>query len=101
MVKPDQVPLVTLEMEFLLGKGAIKHIPVRLRILHQVLFGTRKSGGLHPILRLLNCTLQTYRFMILTLKLEVSQIQPEYWFVMVVLKDAYFQIEILPIQGSS
>lgn len=42
----------------------------------------------------------TCRFRMITLKLIMSQIQSEDWFVMIDLKDTYFHIEILAEPGS-
>lgn len=54
-----------------------------------------KGGGLHPILDL-HCLIHTYRFKMLSLKLIMSQMQSEDWFVTIDFKNAYFHIEILP-----
>lgn len=68
---------------------------MRLRILQSALFWyPKKDGGLRPVLdlHLLNHTLPIYMFKMLTHKLNMSQIQSEDWFILINLKDAYFNI---------
>lgn len=65
-VKLEQVHLLSQELQSLLGKGAIQ----------SVLSGSQKNGGLHPILDLhsLNCSLRTFKFKILTIKMIVTNL---------------------------
>ncbi|XP_060741844.1 uncharacterized protein LOC132856323 [Tachysurus vachellii] len=89
------------ELCSLLEKGAIEHVPLPEQdsgFYSRYFVVPKKDGGLRPILdlRALNCTLRTYKFKMLTLKVIVSQIRSEDWFVTIDLKDAYFHISILP-----
>lgn len=71
-MKPERVPLIMLELVSPGQRGHRAYSPPseRLRILQTVIFGAKTLN-----IRLLNYTLLTYRFMILTLKLIISQIQ--------------------------
>ncbi|KAI2655571.1 Transposon Ty3-I Gag-Pol polyprotein [Labeo rohita] len=100
-VKPERVHLLTQELQTLLDKGAIEHVPLPDRdsgYYSRYFLVPKKDGGLRPILDLrgLNRYLRTYKFKMLTIKMIVSQIQSRDWFVTIDLKDAYFHVEILP-----
>ncbi len=100
-VKPERVHLLTQELQALLDKGAIEHVPLPDResgYYSRYFLVPKKDGGLRPILDLrgLNRYLRSYKFKMLTIKMIVSQIQSGDWFVTIDLKDAYFHIEILP-----
>ncbi|KAK3521655.1 hypothetical protein QTP70_014700 [Hemibagrus guttatus] len=58
----------------------------------------KRDGGLRPVLdlRALNSALMKFKFKMLTMKLIMSQIRSEDWFVTIDLKDAYFQVGIQP-----
>lgn len=81
-VKPDQGLFLVQEFESLLAKKAIDSVPLPGRdsgFYSRYFLVPKKDRGLHPILelRLLNCTLQIYRFKMLMLKLILPQIQSE------------------------
>ncbi len=58
----------------------------------------KKGGGLRPILdlRVLNRALHKLPFKMLTHRRMIKCIQPQDWFAAIDLKDAYFQVLILP-----
>ncbi len=100
-VKPERAHLLTQELQTLLDKGAIERVPLPDRqsgYYSRYFLVPKKDGGLRPILDLrgLNRYLRIYKFKMLTIKMIVSHIQSEDWFVTIDLKDAYFHIEILP-----
>ncbi len=100
-VKLERVHLLTQELQALLDKGAIEHVPLPDResgYYNRYFLFPKKDGGLRPILDLrgLNRYLRSYKFKMLTIKMIVSQIQSGDWFVTIDLKDAYFHVEILP-----
>ncbi|KAI2663288.1 Transposon Tf2-6 polyprotein [Labeo rohita] len=85
-VKPERVHLLTQELQTLLDKGAIEHVPLPDRdsgYYSRYFLVPKKDGGLRPILDLrgLNRYLRTYKFKMLTIKMIVSQIQSRDWFV--------------------
>ncbi len=58
----------------------------------------KKGGGLRPILdlRVLNRALHRHPFKMLTPKRIFGCVRPQDWFAAIDLKDAYFQVSILP-----
>ncbi len=58
----------------------------------------KKGGGLRPILdlRVLNRALHKLPFMMLTHRRMIKCIQPQDWFAVIDLKDAYIHVSILP-----
>ena len=100
-VKPERAYLLTQELQTRLVEGAIECVPLPDResgYYSRYFLIPKKDGGLRPILDLrgLNRCLRTYKFNRLTIKMIVSQIQSEDWFVTIHLKDTHFHIKILP-----
>ncbi len=107
------------EIRALLEKGAIEYIPHSNRetgFYSRYFIVPKKDGGLRPMLdlRVLNESVMQLKFKMLTLRQIVSQIRSEDWFVMIDLKDAYFQMSMsqevpevrfwgqsIPVSGSS
>lgn len=80
LILQEQIMLLRQELQSLLDKEAIEHVPPPVRdsgfyICYFLV--PKKDMGLHPFLELclLNRFLQTYRFKMYTLKFIVSQIQ--------------------------
>lgn len=101
LVVPKQGRELEQEVQSLLAKGAIEriHFPERdSRFYSWYLIVPKKDGGLSPIIDLqhLNRPLRRFRFKMLAILLIVSQIKCKDWFVMIDLKDAYFNISVLP-----
>ncbi len=69
----------------------------RVRVLQPVLHCSKEGWGLRSILdlRLLNHSVMSLKFKMLTVKQVVFQIRFEDWFVTIDLKDAYFHVSIL------
>ncbi len=101
LVSPKQVLVLEQEVISLLRKEAIEVVPPLDReygFYSWYFIVPKKDGGLRTILdlRLLNRSVMRLKFRMLTVKQVVSQIRSEDWFVTKDLKDAYFQISILP-----
>ncbi|XP_042583419.1 uncharacterized protein LOC109076134 [Cyprinus carpio] len=92
-VCPGEASILSQEIVSLLEKGAVEEVPPT----QIVLLCPKKDGGLCPILdlRCLNLALRVSKFKMLTVKSILTQIQSEDWFVTIVLKDAYFHIQIV------
>ncbi|XP_073721072.1 uncharacterized protein [Misgurnus anguillicaudatus] len=100
-VRPERTQILLQEIQSLLMKGAIEHVPLPEResgYYSRYFLVPKKDGGLRPILdlRALNKAVKALKFKMLTVKTVVAQIQHYDWFVTIDLKDAYFHIEILP-----
>ncbi|KAI2646500.1 Transposon Ty3-G Gag-Pol polyprotein [Labeo rohita] len=101
LVGPEQALVMEQEVETLLRKEAIEVVPPHAReseFYSRYFIVPKKDGGLRPIidLRRLNHSVMKLKFKMLTIKQVVSQIRSEDWFVTIDLKDAYFQVSILP-----
>ncbi|KAI2644567.1 Transposon Ty3-G Gag-Pol polyprotein [Labeo rohita] len=100
-VKPELMHVLSQELQTLLSKEAIEHVPlpeIESGYYSRYFLVPKKDGGLRPILDLrgLNRSVKALKFKMLTVKTVVTQIQHHDWFVTIDLKDAYFHIEILP-----
>ncbi len=89
------------EVKALLEKGVIEYVPNSNRetgLYSRYFKVPKKDGGLRPILdfRILNDSVMQLKFKMLTFRQIVPQIRSKDWFVTIDLKDAYFQISILP-----
>ncbi|KAL0195045.1 hypothetical protein M9458_008617, partial [Cirrhinus mrigala] len=89
------------EIAVLLAKNATKPVPpaeMKLGFYSPYFIIPKKNGGLRSILDLcvLNRSLLKMPFKMLTLKRIISCIRHQDWFTAIDLKDAYFQVSILP-----
>ncbi|XP_059371000.1 uncharacterized protein LOC132108312, partial [Carassius carassius] len=101
VVGPQQALVMEQEVNTLLRKEAIEVVPPLDResgFYSRYFIVPKKDGGLRPILdlRLLNRSVMSLKFKMLTVNQVVAQIRSEDWFVTIDLKDAYFHISILP-----
>ncbi|TRY93130.1 hypothetical protein DNTS_016476 [Danionella cerebrum] len=89
------------EIDALLTKGAVEPVPpadMERGFYSPYFLVPKKAGGLRPILdlRRLNRHLAKYRFKMLTVRCILPCIRPGDWFATIDLKDAYFQVEVVP-----
>ncbi|TRY93182.1 hypothetical protein DNTS_006308, partial [Danionella cerebrum] len=89
------------EIDALLTKGAVEPVPpadMERGFYSPYFLVPKKAGGLRPILDLkrLNRHLAKYRFKMLTVRCILPCIRPGDWFATIDLKDAYFQVEVVP-----
>ncbi|KAL0179586.1 hypothetical protein M9458_025028, partial [Cirrhinus mrigala] len=99
-----QVPntaVLRAEIAVLLAKDAIETVPsaeMKKGFYSPYFIVPKKGGGLRPILdlRVLNRALLKLPFKMLTLKHILTCVRVQEWFVAIDLKDAYFQVSILP-----
>ncbi|KAL0199203.1 hypothetical protein M9458_007743, partial [Cirrhinus mrigala] len=101
VVSPEQGLVMEQEVDTLLRKEAIEVVPSHnreSRFYSRYFIVPKKDGGLRPFLNLrqLNRSVMWLKFRMLTVSQVVSQIRSEDWFVTIDLKDAYFQVSILP-----
>ncbi len=100
-VRSEGTQVLRAEVIHLLEKGAIEIIPSSQSesgFYSRYFLVPKKDGGLRPILdpRLLNYDLMKRSFRMITLKQILSQICPGDWFMLLDLKDVYFQIQVAP-----
>ena len=100
-VKADAAHLLHTEIANLLHKGAIERVhppATEAGVYSRYFLVPKKGGALRPILdlRYLNKALVKRPFKMLTTSQILAQIRPGDWFISLDLKDAYFQIQIIP-----
>ncbi len=94
-------PVLREEIAVLLAMDAIEPVsPAEMRqgFYSPYFIVPKKGGGLRPILdlRVLNRALHKLPFKMLTHRRMIKCIQPQDWFAVIDLKDAYFHVSILP-----
>ncbi|XDV41908.1 hypothetical protein PO909_010689 [Leuciscus waleckii] len=100
-VNTEAAHLLHTEIAKLLCKGAIERVHPSLTetsFYSRYFLVPKKDGALRPILdlRYLNKALMRRPFKMLTTRQILAQIRPRDWFISLDLKDAYFQIQIIP-----
>ncbi len=93
-------PVLREEIAVLLAKDAIEPVPpaeMRQGFYSPYFIVPKKGGGIWPILDLqvLNWALHKLPFKMLTHRRMIKCIQPQDWFAVIDLKDAYFHVSIL------